>query len=133
MVTKPEMLYQFNSSHVLFLSGLLEQLQLQSCSLLWTRGVTGEAIAHMYSILHLLVPASYTAIRQEIWAGAITTGLLVPMAELVWKPFKQYSEHKYICNKSADQYLLAAFGIYQRRLNTFFFPENWPASQVPHK
>lgn len=127
------MLYQFNSSHVLFLSGLLEQLQLQSCSLLWTVLVTGEAIAHMYNILDLLVPASYPPIKLEIWAEAITTGFLVPMAGLGWKPFKQYCEHKYICNKSADQYLSAAFEIYQRRLNTFFLPENWPALQVPHK
>lgn len=50
------------------------------------------------------------------------------MAELVWKPSKQTNEHKYICNKSAD--LFAAFEIYQRRLSTFFLPENRPPLQV---
>lgn len=54
----------------------------------------------MYNTLDLLLLGSYAAIKQEICAGAIT--FLFPKAEVVQKPFKQYSEHTYI-NKSIPE------------------------------
>lgn len=77
----------------------------------------------MHNILDLLLPDSHAAIKQEFCAGAITIGFLFPKAELVCKPFKQYSEHTYI-NKSVTNQQTSTYLLYLEsiREGAAFFP-----------
>lgn len=72
----------------------------------------------MYNTLDLLVPASHTAIKLQIWAGAITAGFLFPMAELVWKPFKQ-NINTSVTNQQASTCLLYLKSITDRAQHVF--------------
>lgn len=76
----------------------------------------------MHNILDLLLLGSHAAIKQEICAGAITIGFLLPKVELVWKPFQQYSEHIYI-NKSVTNQQTSTYLLYLESIRegaTFF-------------